>query len=209
MSTISIYLERINNIMDRDRKFNRKTVFVKCDFCGKEFEKVASEVKRNKEKGRHNYCCRECAVKGASRTRSIILKTIPRTEKQIKQVQSLKFLNRDKYSPFRYTYRVIKARYKDFNLTLNDLLEQWEKQSGICPYTGYCLILPENKNLKTIDFFHRASLDRIDSSLGYVKGNIQFVSTPINYMKITKSDKEIRLFLKDISKFTSTLIVDE
>jgi hypothetical protein len=41
LSTISIYLGRINNIMDRDRKFNRKTVFVKCDFCGKEFEKVA------------------------------------------------------------------------------------------------------------------------------------------------------------------------
>lgn len=195
--------------MDRDRKFNRKTVFVKCDFCGKEFEKVASEVKRNKEKGRHNYCCRECAVRGASRTRSTVFKNLPRTEKQIKHLESLRFSHGDKYTPFRYTYRVIKARYKEFDLTIDDLVEQWQMQKGICPYTGYDLILPENKNIKTIDFFHRASLDRIDSSLGYVKGNIQFVSTPINLMKTTKSDKEIRLFLKDISKFTSSLEIND
>lgn len=63
--------------------------------------------------------------------------------------------------------------------------------------------------LRRLYFFHRASLDRIDSSLGYVKGNIQFVPTPINLMKTTKSDKEIRLFLKDISKFTSSLEIND
>lgn len=192
-----------------DRKYNRRTVIVKCDFCGKEFEKVASEVKRNKEKGRHNYCCRECAVKGAGKTRLEVIKNRPTTERQLKHLEDMRKHLRDEYTPFRYTYRVIKARYKNFDLTIDDLVEQWNKQSGKCPYTNYDLVLPENNNLKNIDFFHRASLDRIDSSLGYVKGNIQFVSTPINYMKITKSDKEVRLFLKDISKFTSMLTVDE
>lgn len=54
-----------------------------------------------------------------------------------------------------------------------------------------------------------ASLDRIDSSKGYIKGNVQFVSLPINYMKSTKSDIEIRQFLKQISSYTSHFCEDE
>lgn len=191
-----------------DRKFNRKTVFVKCDYCGKEFEKVASEVKRNSEKGRHNYCCYECVVKGAAQTRAVVLKNKPLTEKQLKHLEEIRYLNRDEYTPFRYTYRVIKARHKEFDLTIDDLVEQWNRQNGKCPYTGYDLVLPENGNLKDIDFFHRASLDRIDSSIGYIKGNVQFVSTPINYMKITKTDIEVKRFLKNISEFTRNLDVE-
>lgn len=191
-----------------DRKFNRRTLLVKCDYCGNEFEKVASEVKRNNEKGRNNYCCRECAVKGAAKVRSATMKNRVPSEKQMQHLKAIRYMNRDAFTPFRYTYRVAKARYKDFDITIMDLLEQWNKQEGKCPYTNYDLVLPENGNLKTIDFFHRASLDRIDSSLGYVKGNIQFVSTPINYMKITKSDSEVKRFLKDISKFTKDFDVD-
>ena len=89
---------------------------------------------------------------------------------------------------------------------MEDLKETWEKQNGVCPYTGFKLILPENSNLNEIDFFHRASLDRIDSSLGYIKGNIQFISTPINLMKQTQSDANAKQFLKEISSYTSKLL---
>ena len=54
----------------------------------------------------------------------------------------------------------------------------------------------------------QASLDRIDSSKGYIKGNIQFISTPINYMKSTMTDSEVKSFLKLISSFTATFVTD-
>ena len=190
--------------MDRHRTHNRKTVMVKCDYCGKMFEKVASEVKRNAEKGRKNYCSRECVGKGAGKTRTG-LKRGPATKENLKHLHEICGNRRDPYTPFRYTYRCVMHRYQDVDITLDDLFEQWERQNGRCPYTGYELILPENGNIKTIDFFHRASLDRIDSTKGYIKGNIQFVSTPINYMKSTKTDEEVKTFLRDIAKFLETL----
>lgn len=70
------------------------------------------------------------------------------------------------------------------------------------------LILPENGNIHDIDVTHRASLDRIDSSLGYIRGNVQYVSTPINYMKSTMSDLETKRFLKAISNHTSSFDED-
>jgi len=183
-----------------------KLVKVICDNCGKEFERPLKEVTRIKSKGRHLYCCRECVSKGTSKVR----KEMPYKPASDKMLEHLKHIcrnHRDEYTPFRYTYRCVTRRFKDVDITLDDLKETWEKQNGICPYTGLSLILPENSNVNEIDFFHRASLDRIDSSLGYVKGNIQFISTPINLMKSTKSDIEVRKFLKEISVYTSNLIV--
>lgn len=187
-----------------DRKHNRRTVFVICDNCGKEFEKVASEVTRNALKNRHNYCSKECSIKGAAKTRTG-LKRGPATGKALEHIHEICNNRRDEYTPFRYTYRTIKARYKDVDVTINDLVEQWEKQRGVCPYTGFQLVLPENGNINKIDFFHRASLDRIDSSKGYVVGNIQYISTPINLMKQSQSDESVRKFLREISEYTSKL----
>jgi len=186
--------------MVKDRKFNRKTVIVKCDYCGKLFEKVESEVKRNAEKGRHNYCSRECTGKGLSRVATGKKRNVV-NEETLKHLREICGNRRDVLTPYRYTYRCIMRRNHDVEITLDDLIEQWEKQNGVCPYTGFKLILPENGNLKTVDFFHRASLDRIDSKKGYVKGNIQFVSTPINLMKQSQSDEDVKKFLKEISKF--------
>ena len=41
------------------------------------------------------------------------------------------------------------------------------------------------------------------------KGNVQFISLPINLMKSTKSDIEVKQFLKQISSYTSHFCEDE
>lgn len=192
--------------MSEKYNYNRKVVTVVCDNCGKEFLRPESEVKRILAKGRHMYCSRECVSKGTSKVR----KEMPYKPASDKMLEHLKHIcgnHRDEYTPFRYTYRCVTSRFKDVDITLDDLKETWEKQNGICPYTGLMLILPESSNVNQIDFFHRASLDRIDSTKGYIKGNIQFISTPINLMKSTKSDLEVKKFLKEISNHTSSLIV--
>lgn len=190
------YMEKIKN-------YGRKVVKVICDNCGCEFEKPQSEFTRNIKLGRKNYCSRKCAGEATAKRQTGKKRKL--TEKLLEHLQEICDNKRDEYTPYRYTYGCVKKRFKEVDIEIEDLVEQWEKQDGICPYTGFKLVLPEYGNLKDIDFFHRASLDRIDSTKGYVRGNIQFVSTPINLMKQSQSDESIRKFLKDISDFTSKL----
>lgn len=178
----------------------RKLVTITCDCCGKEFQKPESEYKRNVRLGRHNFCSRSCSAKVNNKNRV----GKPISDKQREHLLSICDNQKDEYSPFRYTLRNIKKRFKEVNIDLEYLKELWEKQEGKCPYTGLSLILPIYKNLKEIPFIYRASLDRIDSSKGYVKGNVQFVSTPINLMKSEMSDLDTKKFLKLISSYTSS-----
>lgn len=69
-----------------------------------------------------------------------------------------------------------KLRTKEFSLTPCDLSVIWEKQEGRCAYTKLPLLATANQ-------FNTASLDRIDSSKGYVVGNVQLVCSAINKMK--------------------------
>ncbi len=153
-------------------KQNRKLIKITCDCCGIEFEKPESEYNRNIKFKKDNYCSRNCSGKMCNKNK-----------KQKGNPSNLISSNkRDDYTPFRYYYRNAKRRTKDFDLTLEYLKELWEFQNGICPYTGISLILSEYTT-KHNNPIYNASLDRIDSSKGYIKGNVQFISIAINYMK--------------------------
>ena len=159
-----------------DRKHRTQVQFI-CDCCGKETTKAKSEYERNIRLGKKNFCSRSCAA-----------------NHNISQYSNN---HRDEFTPFRYSLRCAKRRYKGCTLTLEDLREQWELQQGVCPYTK--LKLPEDGNVNTLDVTIRASLDRIDSDKPYEVGNIQFISTPINYMKNTMSDEQTKEYLRVIS----------
>jgi hypothetical protein len=66
------------------------------------------------------------------------------------------------------------ARVRDLDLFVNpELLNKlWDESKGICALSGLAL-----------DLQSTASLDRIDSSIGYIQGNIQWVHKDINKMK--------------------------
>ena len=55
----------------------------------------------------------------------------------------------------------------------------YQSQNGKCIYTGLDISLPTHWK----DRFFTASVDRIDSSKGYLKGNVQWVHRHINFMK--------------------------
>lgn len=81
----------------------------------------------------------------------------------------------------------LKHRKKEVTITLKDLLTQWEKQEGRCVYTNVRLLLvSRDSGWKQ----STASIDRIDSSKGYVKGNIQWVHKRINSMKNDLKEEE-------------------
>lgn len=175
-------------------KVNRKLTTFICPNCGQETDKPTTEYNRNVKLGRNSFCSRSCAISYGNKHRS---HEYSNSKENIERLKSTSNNHRDEYTPFRYTLRNAKKRFKDFNLDLEYLKELWESQDGICPYTKIKLSLPEYKN-SVKDPRIRASLDRIDSSKGYIKGNVQFISTSINYMKGDLSHEETVTFLKTI-----------
>lgn len=102
-----------------------------------------------------------------------------------------------------YLNCLLKRTRKSCSLTLADVKDQWEKQAGICPYTGWHLDLAtwrrkRNKSPK------QASIDRIDNSIGYEKGNIQFVALIVNYAKNTFTDDDLVEMCKAVAKRRTT-----
>jgi hypothetical protein len=86
------------------------------------------------------------------------------------------------------------SRVIDFNLSYDYLDLLWENQNGKCAYTGELLNFGRSKVNGT------ASLDRIDSSLGYVEGNVQFVHKDVNIMKWDLSEKRFLDICEKITK---------
>lgn len=168
-----------------DWKKNRRTVEVICDTCGNPFQKIKSEYVRTSK----HYCSRTCVGK-ANHSH---LRKYDNSENLITENRH------DEFTGFREFIRRAKNRGKLGDLTLGDLKEQWTKQNGSCPYTGIKLVLPVLKRI--CDITELASLDRIDSSKPYEKGNIVFVSTPINYMKSSMSEEAAIKYCKIITEF--------
>ena len=171
-----------------------RTVELTCSVCGKKFERRAAEHKRNLKFGRKTLCGRKCH--GLSNVSNLPAHT-PESASHLDPAN-----RRDSLSPFRWHFRNIKRRGKDFNLLVEDLKDQWDRQGGICPYTGWAL-----KNMSTTNYSHqlpltpdRASLDRIDSTRGYIKGNIQFVSVMAQYAKHKFGEQQLFDFCKQVVK---------
>lgn len=71
----------------------------------------------------------------------------------------------------------------DFNLSEDFLWELYNKQNGLCKLSGLKLSLFCNDQT--------ASIDRIDSSVGYVNNNVQWVHRDVNYIKYNLSETEL------------------
>jgi len=94
---------------------------------------------------------------------------------------------RDIISRFKNLCTKARLRTKEFNLIDADLLDLWDKQDGRCAYTKLPLLATANQ-------FNTVSLDRVDSSKGYVVGNIQLVCSAINKMKQEYIEEMFLLF---------------
>lgn len=73
------------------------------------------------------------------------------------------------------------------------LFDLWTNQNGLCIYSGLPLSVEVNHP-------HTVSLDRIDSKIGYVRGNLQLVSASVNRMKQEFSEE---FFLDLCGKITN------
>ena len=92
-------------------------------------------------------------------------------------------MNQRRKNPLKFIYRDAKkhaqSHEREFNISLDDLININEIQKGKCSLTG---VLFDNDN--------PPSLDRIDSGLGYILGNIQLILIQVNRMKSNFNQKE-------------------
>ena len=83
-----------------------------------------------------------------------------------------------------------KKKNLDFSLTLDDIIIP-----QICPYLGVVLTTGYQGRDDC-----RASIDRKDSTKGYIKGNIQIISQLANKMKSNANTEQLIKFAKSILK---------
>jgi hypothetical protein len=180
-----------------------KTITLTCEKCGKEYIKQLKEHNRKQKNGNiRNFCSISCAV--SMRNNSMTKKYwMEKYEKQKKSFDIKNVSNNrgDIYSPFKPFLNSGRASIMDhkegMNIDLPFLKEIWEKQNGICPYTGLKMELPKNTKNHSKKSLKKASLDRIDSSKGYIKGNVEFVCMAINLAKNNHTKEDMISFIKD------------
>lgn len=103
--------------------------------------------------------------------------------------------------------RRAKLKGIDVDIDTEYLLYLLEVQDGRCVYTNITLTrldynaarrnLPRSGNRNPID---NVSLDRKDSSLGYVRGNVQLITVMANWAKNKCTDEQMRDFIHRIKE---------
>jgi hypothetical protein len=92
----------------------------------------------------------------------------------------------------------------DFDLDKQFLIELRDKQDNKCALTGWPLDWDHTKSGKRVCPFNRASIDRIDSSGGYTKDNVQLLADMVNRVKSNYSQEQfIEMCSKVAERFHS------
>lgn len=159
----------------------RRRFWVKCD-CGEEFSRTLESLTDK----RVITACTSC-----TNLRSRDTRVSTRLKLSVDELQQ--------YRSFCYIHQLISKRPKLCTVTILDLYKLWHEQNGICAYSKVKLILPEESQ-HNISPNYRASIDRIDSDLGYSINNIHYVSVTCNYAKNSMSHIEMLEFVKILSK---------
>lgn len=96
-----------------------------------------------------------------------------------------------------------KSRNLDFSITQEYAWDIFVNQNRKCPLSGLILYFGKFKSKE-----QTASLDRIDSSKGYIEGNVQWVHKDINWMKKNKKDEDFITMCRHVANTADVLSLD-
>lgn len=185
----------------------RPMIELRCKMCGSVFSRSKREIERQVRAGRDPsqfFCSRGCSCRWGNG----ILTSEQRVHRSIAIQKSQPIATaaaRDANRKGTFTYYLNKARHRGHrfpgrwapsDLTESYLQQVWDAQNGCCAWTQIPMIMcssPDRNN-----GLYAASLDRIDSSKGYVQGNVQFVLQPLNLAKGNRPDTEFIKFITHI-----------
>ena len=166
-----------------------KKSIIECSGCGQLFEKQTKYIKQSEKRGMKHYCSLSCMSRHDGQRR-LPGESWNKSEENKSHLQNICSNRKDEYSDFKILYRSAKKRGKEFDLDLPYLKELWESQDGKCDITGVDLNLSPSSNKN-----YQASLDRIDSSKGYIKGNVRYTSVSVNWLKSNFNDNHLYEFM--------------
>jgi hypothetical protein len=91
-----------------------------------------------------------------------------------------------------------KRRSLAFRVTIEEAWKKYQKQKGLCALSGEPISFTKNSTASRADT--TASLDRVDSSKGYIRGNIQWVHKRIQGMKSNMPQDEFLMWCHKIAR---------
>lgn len=167
--------------------------YLMCPVCGKELPYYNFSVAPRSKTGRM-WVCKECYSNKPSNL----------SDTQFRKKYDLEFYDRVKeqkkkefnknitrYMWTRAKQRALKYGY-EFNLDVEDIIIP-EK----CPLLEVPLIMGDKD-----DYEYSPSLDRIDNTKGYIKGNVWVISKKANSMKNSATKEELSIFCKNIIRYS-------
>lgn len=148
------------------------TTIIKCAQCEVEFEKENKAINRAERDGKNLFCSKSCASKSLSirYEEAGITKKSGYIVRMAKKRAKLKGLATD-----------IDASYID---------SMYASQDGKCALTGLDIHFKSKDDYEKDPY--QVSIDRLDDSKGYLKGNVQLVALCINYMRNTFSCEQVK-----------------
>lgn len=185
-------------------KYKMETTYLICANCNKEFVKDAKEYRR-RIKVKPNtrfYCGRKCT--GIDNSGNLNITGWNASDENKTHLRSIGAKANSRYSveekPFGEYARRARNRkhHAGFDLTVPYLMEIWNAQHGKCALSR----IPLLHRHQTDNANDMASLDRIDSSKGYIQGNVQFISCALNWAKSNRTDDSILDLLAKIAKYS-------
>lgn len=144
-----------------------------CDYCGKPY--IYKGGKAHYDRGKNHYCSLKCLTYG----NRIYDELHNKSNKRYKMWCGIK--------------KRAKEKGLEFNLTLDDI----PPIPDVCPVLGIPIIPNDGVNAPTDN---SPSIDRIDSTKGYVKGNIRIISNRANRIKADATVEELRMVLADYER---------
>lgn len=151
---------------------------MKVCFKCKEKKDFALFFRHNQTSDGYHSWCKTCCKNGNEKSRAKKNSTI--------EGRSIIFLQNARKSAIK--------RNQEFNLTVADIVDFWNKQNKICAYSGREMTLEAGK-LNTV------SIERIDSKIGYTTENTILVCQAINRMKSDFSYEDFYSLCADVTQF--------
>ena len=148
-----------------------------CSQCNIEKDVTLFFKSSNTKDGLHSWC-KECCTIGNKKSRQ-------KRDSKI-ETRARVFLQNAKKSSIK--------RNNEFDITVDDVVECWNKQYQICAYSGIEMTLEAGK-LNTV------SIERIDSNIGYTKDNTILVCQAINRMKSNFNYDDFYKLCASVAKF--------
>jgi hypothetical protein len=161
-------------------------ILLNCKNCEQEFSLEKKEYNRQNKKGREHFFC------GLPCSSSFRMKNLPtETRKEWAKKAGISNLGNTygKKGDFTYYLNKSKHRNRGFDLDEEYLKSIW---SGNCALSNIPITIKTAKSKLSLS---SGSLDRIDSSKGYIKGNVQFVAYGLNLAKNNFTDDELKSFI--------------